>query len=147
MLYKLQLMRLVTLQQPIPRRYVTKISLHLRHNLLDICPPRSSPSRLRFPNEPRQLKQVSDPEIRATGRHHDKRIIGLRTGPMRQQRTNLIRLINIEHPVFTPAMRIVDQVKFEPEQRMEWMGDPKRSALIRRFGCIRKLNALRMWNE
>ena len=66
---------------------------------------------------------------------------------MGQQRTDLIRLIDIEHPVFTPAMGIVDQVKLAPEQRVEWMGDPKRSALIRLIGCIRQLNATLMWNE
>ena len=116
----------------------------MRHNLVDTRPappgakgtPDIGRSSGRPSHELRQFEEIGHAEMRASGGHDDRRILGDGAGPARGQATGLARLVHVHDPVFGPEVPVVDQVVLASPQRVKWVRDPETSALSLRIGCI-----------
>jgi hypothetical protein len=85
-----------------------------------------------------QLYEISEAQARPPGGHHHEGIVRNHAGPARRQATNLIRLIDKENPILTPAPLVAEQGVFTTEQGVERVGNSETSILILRIGCIRQ---------
>ena len=86
-------------------------------------------------HERRQLEEIGDAEMRASGRHDDCRILGNGAGPAGGQAAGLAGLVHVDDPVLRPEVTVIDEVVLASPQRMKRVRHPETSALSLRIGC------------
>ena len=94
----------------------------------------------RPPHKPRQLDEIRYAEGRSPSGDDDEGIVHNGGRPTRQERLHLLSCIQVEDPVLTPTLAVVDQLELVSKQGVEGMGYPETSYLNVHIGCIRQLS-------
>lgn len=84
----------------------------------------------------RQFDEVGHAKVGAALGQDYHRILGTGIGPARRQATGFPLLVQVDDPILTPELPVVDQLILMPIERVEWMRHPKTSALNLRIRCI-----------
>ena len=107
--------------------------------------PRAASSSLDLSDQLDEFEQVGHAIHRPTCRDDNQRVVCVaRTRPARRDRPQLLAFIQVEDPVFTPALAVMGQLKLPPVQRVKTMGYPEASMLMVRIRCIRPPTPIRM---
>ena len=105
--------------------------------------PRTASSSLDRSDQFDEFEQVGHAIHRPSRRDDNQRVVCVaHARPARRDRPQLLAFIQVEDPVFTPALAVMGQLELPPVQRVKTMGYPETSMLMVRIGCIRPLNPM-----
>jgi len=100
--------------------------------------PRAASSSLDLSGHFGEFEQVGHAVHRPTCGDDNQRVVCVaRARPARRDRPQFLAFIQVEDPVFTPALAVMGQIKLPPVQRVKTMGYPETSMLMVRIRCIR----------